>query len=73
VLFMETQIKLFGSEAKSINKGDIFIPSFDSVEGHDVVILNKSNTLKNLLEMYDTSNIGLDGILKGLRGMVGNV
>lgn len=67
---METQIKLFGSDAKSIRPGDIFVPSFDSVEGHDVVILKKSNTIKTLLEMYDTSNIGLDGLVKGLRGMV---
>jgi len=67
---METQIKLFGQDAKSINKGDIFIPSFDSVEGHDVVILKKSNTITTLLEMYDTSNIGLDGLVKGLRGLV---
>lgn len=70
---METQIKVFGSEAKSIIPGDIFIPEFDSVEGHDVVTLKKSNTIKNLLEMYDTSNIGLDGIMKKLRGMVQNV
>ena len=67
---METQIKVFGSEAKSILPGDIFIPSFDSVEGHNVVTLNKSNTIKNLIEMYDTNQIGLDGLVKGLRGMI---
>lgn len=70
---METQIKVFGQEAKSITPGDIFIPSFDSVEGHDVVTLKKSNTIKTLLKKYDTSNIGLDGILKGLREMTKNV
>ncbi len=67
---METQIKVFGDQAKSLHPGDILIPSFDSVEGHDVVTLKKSNTIKNLLEMYDTSNIGLDGLVKGLRGVV---
>lgn len=70
---METQIKVFGQEAKSIIPGDIFIPSFDSVEGHDVVTLKKSNTIKNLLEKYDTSNIGLDGIIKALREIAKNV
>ena len=70
---METQIKVFGSEAKSILPGDIFIPSFDSVEGHDVVTLNKSNTIKTLLEMYDTSKIDLDGLVNGLRSMIENV
>lgn len=67
---METQIKVFGRDAKSINKGDIFIPSFDSVEGHDVVTLKKSNTVKVLLEMHDTQKIGLDGLVKGLREFV---
>jgi len=67
---METQIKVFGDRARSILPGDILIPSFDSIDGHPVVTLKKTNTIKNLLEMYDTSNIGLDGLVKGLRGMV---
>ena len=68
---METQIKVYEEKAKSIKPGDIFVPKFDSVEGHTVVTLRKSNTITNLLEMYDTQNIGLDGLVKGLRGMVG--
>ena len=64
---METQIKVFGDRARSIQRGDILVPSFDEVDGHPVVTLKKSNTIKVLLEMYDTSKIGLDGLVKGLR------
>ncbi len=67
---METQIKVFGLNAKSIMPGDIFSPAFDSVEGHDVVTLTKDNTVRNLLEKYDASDIGLDGLVKELRGLV---
>lgn len=67
---METQIKVYEEKAQMIKPGDIFVPAFESVEGHTVVTLNKSNTITTLLEMYDTNNIGLDGLVKGLRGMV---
>jgi hypothetical protein len=64
---MENQIKVYGKEAMAIKPGDIFVPSFDSVEGHTVVTLVKNNTLEYLLERYDKSEIGLDQIIKEIR------
>lgn len=69
---METQIKVFGLNAKSIMPGDLFSPAFDSEEGHDLVTLTKDNTVRNLLEKYDASDISLDGLVTGLRGLVDN-
>lgn len=68
---METQVKVYGDTAKMIQPGDVFVPAhLDNIEGHDVVTLKKDNSIQNLLEMYDTQTIGLDGIIKILRGMV---
>ena len=61
------QIKVFGDEAKAVKKGDIFIPYFDSVEGHDVVTLVRNNSIPELLDKYDHSSISLDQIIKYLR------
>lgn len=64
---MENQIKIYGDQAKSIKPGDIFVPTFGSVEGRTVVTLVKNNTLEYLLERYDKSEIGLDQIIKEIR------
>ena len=64
---MENQIKVYGKQAQDIKAGDIFVPTFDSVEGHTVVTLVKNNTLEYLLERYDKSEIGLDQIIKEIR------
>ncbi len=64
---METQIKVFGDNAKAIAPGNIFVPSFGSVEGRDVVTLTKNNTLAKMLELYDAGTIGLDQIIKEIR------
>jgi len=61
------QIKVFGVTAKQLKKGDILIPEFDSVEGHDVVTLVRNNSIKELLDKYDHSSISLDQIIKYLR------
>jgi len=61
------QIKVFGDDAKAIKPGDIFTPSFDSVEGHDVVTLVRNNSIPELLDKYDHSSISLDQIIKYLR------
>lgn len=64
---MTTQIKVFGQIAKEIKAGDIFIPSFDSVEGHDVVTLTKTDSFKEVLAKYDEGAIGLDQLVKFIR------
>lgn len=69
---IDRQIIVFGEIAKSIKPGDIFTPSFDSVEGHDRVVLKKNNEIKVLLEMYDTQNIGLDKFVEKIRELVKN-
>ena len=68
---MEMQVKVFGQQAKQIQKGDFFVPEFGSVEGRDVVTLVKDNSLKDLLEKYDNSSVGLDKIINCLRDLVG--
>lgn len=37
------EIKVFGEQAKAINKGDSFLAKVDSVEGRTVVILERIN------------------------------
>jgi hypothetical protein len=64
---METQHKIFGKEAQEIQPGDIFIPTFESVEGYSVVTLVKNNTLEKMLDMYDAGTIGLDQMIKEIR------
>jgi len=64
---MNTQIQLYGDEAKEIKKGDIFTAEFDTVEGHDVVTLVKNNAIPKLLEMIDNGEIGLDQMVEYLR------
>jgi hypothetical protein len=64
---METPVKVFGKEAKAISPGDVFIPTFESVEGRDVVTLVKNNTLEKMLDMYDAGTIGLDQMIKEIR------
>ncbi len=66
---METQIKVFGQEAKEIKPGNIFTAEFDSIEGHDVVTLVKNNAIPKLLEMIDEGSIGLDQIVTYLRNL----
>ncbi len=68
---METQITVF-EQAKEIYPGDIFTPTFDSVEGRDKVILTKDGTIKELLEKYDKQEIGLDAIIAILRALTGD-
>jgi len=71
---MNTQIQLYGDEAKQVKKGDIFTAEFGSVEGHDVVTLVKNNAIPKLLEMIDNGEIGLDQIVSYLRDLSeGNV
>ncbi len=65
---METQITTF-SHAEEISPGDIFTPTFDSVEGRDKVILTKDGTIAELLEKYDKQEIGLDAIVAILRAL----
>jgi hypothetical protein len=64
---METQVKVFGKDAKAITLGDVFIPTFESVEGRGVVTLVKNNTLAKMLDMYDAGTIGLDQMIKEIR------
>jgi hypothetical protein len=64
---METPVKVFGKEAKAISPGDVFIPTFESVEGHNVVALVKNNTLAKMIDMYDAGTIGLDQIINEIR------
>jgi hypothetical protein len=64
---METQVKVFGKDAKAILRGDVFIPTFESVEGYSVVTLVKNNTLAKMLDMYDAGTIGLDQMIKEIR------
>lgn len=61
------EIVVFGITAKGIKPGDIFVPHFDSVEGHIKVTLKKTNRFKILLEMYDTGNISIQDLLKCIR------
>jgi len=68
---METQITTF-EHAKEIYPGDIFTPTFDSVEGRDKVILTKDGTIKELLEKYDKQEVGLDDIIAVLRALTGD-
>ena len=71
---MNTQIKVYGQQAKEIKKGDIFTAEFDSIEGHDVVTLVKNNAIPKLLEMIQEGEIGLDQIVSYLRNLSeGNV
>lgn len=67
---METQISTF-EHAKEISPGDIFVPSFDSVEGRDKVILTKDGTILEIVEKYDKQEIGLDEIIAILRALTG--
>ncbi len=67
---METRINVF-EQAKEIFPGDIFVPSFSSVEGHDKVILTKDGTIRELLEKYDKQELGLDEIIAILRAITG--
>jgi len=69
---METQHKVFGKDAKEIQPGDVFIPTFDSVEGRSVVTLVKNNTLTKLIDLYDAGNIGLDQIIQEIRTLTKN-
>jgi len=68
---MEMQVKVFGQQAKQIQKGDFFVPEFANIEGRDVVTLVKDNSLKDLLEKYDNSAVGLDKIINCLRDLIG--
>lgn len=65
---METRITTF-EHAKEIFPGDIFVPSFSSVEGVDKVILTKDGTIQEVLKKYDNSEIGLDEIVAILRAL----
>ncbi len=67
---METQITTF-EHAREISPGDIFTPTFDSVEGRDKVILTKDGTIVELLEKYDKQELGLDEIIAILRALTG--
>lgn len=66
---MTLQIKVFGQKAKEIKRGDIFTPTFDSTEGHDVVTLTKNNAINKLLDLIDDGTIGLDQIVGYLRNI----
>jgi hypothetical protein len=66
---MNTQIKVFGQEAKEIKPGDIFTAEFDSIEGHDVVTLVKNNAIDKLLKLIDEGAIGLDQMVTYLRNL----
>lgn len=67
---MKKEIVCFGDTAKAIKPGDIFLPHFESVEGHDKVILKPTNEFNVLLEMYDTGNITLDRLIQKIRDIV---
>jgi hypothetical protein len=69
---MEIQIKVHGTQAKQIKKGDFFIPEFDSVEGRTVVTLVKNNGVKELLKKYDERVVALDDMIRYLRDLVGD-
>lgn len=64
---MTLQIKVFGVTAKLLKKGDILIPEFDSVEGHDVVTLVRNNSISELLDKLDHHSISVDQVIKYLR------
>jgi len=66
---MKCEIQVYGQEAKEIKPGDIFIPVFGSVEGHDVVTLVKNQALKDLIKRYDRDEISLGQIINYIRDL----